>query len=185
MSVELAMFIAVSALAIAGGIGVVITSNVVYAALFLLLSLLAVAGLYILIFSPFLALVQVLIYGGAIIVVVLFSLMLTRQSGEAGNLDAKHKPIAAVAGLGMMGALIAAVVATAWPEDTPTEPVGFRELGAELFTRWAVPFELASLLLLVALIGAIVLARPGGGAPSADSAGDDAPSTDTSPGDAA
>ena len=133
MSVELAMFIAVSALAIAGGIGVVIASNVVYAALFLLLSLLAVAGIYILIFSPFLALVQVLIYGGAIIVVVLFSLMLTRQSGEAGDLDAKHKPIAAIAGLGMMGALIAAAVTTAWPDDVVTEPVGFRELGAELF----------------------------------------------------
>ncbi len=178
------MFIAVSALAIAGGIGVVIASNVVYAALFLLLSLLAVAGIYILIFSPFLALVQVLIYGGAIIVVVLFSLMLTRQSGEAGDLDAKHKPFAAVAGLGMMGALIAAAVTTVWPDDVATEPVGFRELGAELFTRWAVPFEIASLLLLVALIGAIVLARPGGGAPSAESTGDDTPS-DSSSGDAA
>ena len=180
MSVELAMFIAVSALAIAGGIGVVIASNVVYAALFLLLSLLAVAGIYILIFSPFLALVQVLIYGGAIIVVVLFSLMLTRQSGEAGNLDAKQKPLAAVAGLAMLGALVAAIVATSWPESGGTEPVGFRELGAELFTRWAVPFEIASVLLLVALIGAIVLARPGGPNETAD---DDLPPAD--PGDGA
>ena len=176
MSVELAMFVAVSALAIAGGIGVVIASNVVYAALFLLLSLLAVAGIYILIFSPFLALVQVLIYGGAIIVVVLFSLMLTRQSGEAGNLDVKHKPIAAVAGLGMLGALVAAVVATSWPEPAGAEPVGFRELGAELFTRWAVPFEIASVLLLVALIGAIVLARPGD---DPESGGGDAPPADS------
>lgn len=160
MSVELAMFFAISTIAIAGGIGTVTTPNVVYAALFLLLSLLAVAGIYILIFSPFLALVQILIYGGAVIVVVLFSLMLTRQSGEAGNLDSRQKPIAFVAGSGMLAVLIATVLKNSWPEPVDRKAVSFTELGSELFTRWAVPFELASLLLLVALIGAIVLARP-------------------------
>ena len=170
MSPELAMFFAISAIAIAGGIGTVLTPNVVYAALFLLLSLLGVAGIYILIFSPFLALVQVFIYGGAIIVVVLFSLMLTRQSGEAGDLDSKQKPFAALAGLGMMGVLIATVVNNAWPETVDPEPVSFTQLGSELFTRWAVPFEIASLLLLVALIGAIVLARPSDDAGTGDRA---------------
>lgn len=160
MTAELAMFFAISTVAIAGGIGVVATSNVVYAALFLLLSLLAVAGIYILIFSPFLALVQVLIYGGAIVVVVLFSLMLTRQSGEAGNLDSKQKPVAFVTGLGMMAVLITAVLNNSWNETVGPKPVSLTKLGSELFTRWAVPFEIASLLLLVALIGAIVLARP-------------------------
>ena len=160
MSAELAMFFAISTIAIAGGIGTVITPNVVYAALFLLLSLLAVAGIYILIFSPFLALVQILIYGGAVIVVVLFALMLTRQSGEAGNLDSRQKPIAFVAGSGMLAVLIATVLKNSWPDPVDRQVVGLTELGSELFTRWAVPFELASLLLLVALIGAIVLARP-------------------------
>ncbi len=154
------MFFAISTIAIAGGIGTVITPNVVYAALFLLLSLLAVAGIYILIFSPFLALVQILIYGGAVIVVVLFALMLTRQSGEAGNLDSRQKPIAFVAGSGMLAVLIATVLKNSWPDPVDRQVVGLTELGSELFTRWAVPFELASLLLLVALIGAIVLARP-------------------------
>ena len=160
MSAELAMFFAISTIAIAGGSGTVITPNVVYAALFLLLSLLAVAGIYILIFSPFLALVQILIYGGAVIVVVLFALMLTRQSGEAGNLDSRQKPIAFVAGSGMLAVLIATVLKNSWPDPVDRQVVGLTELGSELFTRWAVPFELASLLLLVALIGAIVLARP-------------------------
>ena len=154
------MFFAISTIAIAGGIGTVITPNVVYAALFLLLSLLAVAGIYILIFSPFLALVQILIYGGAGIGVVLFALMLTRQSGEAGNLDSRQKPIAFVAGSGMLAVLIATVLKNSWPDPVDRQVVGLTELGSELFTRWAVPFELASLLLLVALIGAIVLARP-------------------------
>ncbi len=161
MSALLAMFIVVSAIAVAGGIGTVLSKSVVYASLFLLLSLLAVAGIYVLLFSPFLALVQVLIYGGAIIVVVLFALMLTRKGDAPESLDNKQKPLAAVTGLAALGVLIATVVANRWPDAIEPEPVGFVELSETLFNKWAVPFELASVLLLVALIGAIVMAKPG------------------------
>lgn len=64
------LFIVLSVITLAGGLGVVLTRNVVHAALFLLVSLLAIAGVYLLLFTEFLALVQVLIYGGAIIIVV-------------------------------------------------------------------------------------------------------------------
>ncbi len=161
MSPQLGIYIAVALVAVAGGLGTVLARNVVYASLSLLLSLLAVAGVYVLVFSPFLAVVQVLIYGGAIIVVVLFALMLTRQSPEGGGLDNRQKPLAAAAGLGALGVLIATIVVNEWPAAVEPKPAGFRELGESLFSQWAVPFEIASVLLLVALIGAIVIARPG------------------------
>ena len=72
------LFILLSVLALGGGLGVVVTRNVVHAALLLLVSLVAVAGLYLILLAEFLALVQVLIYGGAIIIVLLFAIMLTR-----------------------------------------------------------------------------------------------------------
>ena len=110
MSPLLAMFTVVSAVAVAGGAGVVFSRSVVYASLYLLLSLMAVAGVYILLFSAFLAVVQVLIYGGAIIVVVLFALMLTRQQDETESLDNRQKPLAVVTGLATLGSLIAIIV---------------------------------------------------------------------------
>ena len=158
-----AIFGVVAALAIIGGLGVVFSRNVVYASLFLLLSLLAVAGIYVLIFSPFLAVVQVLIYGGAVTVVVLFALMLTRQRERPESLDDRQKPLAIIVGLAAMGVLVATVVVNRWPAAVDPNPAGFRDLGSTLFTTWAVPFEIASLLLLVALIGSIVIARPGDG----------------------
>lgn len=157
----LGIYIAVALIAVAGGLGTVLARNVVYASLSLLLSLMAVAVIYVLIFSPFLALVQVLIYGGAIIVVVLFALMLTRQSGEPQSLDNRQRPLAALAGLGALGVLVAVIIVNRWPKSVEPQPVGFRQLGSTLFNQWAVPFEIASVLLLVALIGAIVIARPG------------------------
>ena len=156
------MFGIVSAVAIIGGLGVVLSRNVVYASLFLLLSLLAVAGIYVLVFAPFLAIVQVLIYGGAITVVVIFALMLTRQREKPESLDNRQKPLAFLVGLAAMGILIATVVVNKWPPSREPRPIGFKEIGTTLFGQWAIPFEIASLLLLVALIGAIVIARPGG-----------------------
>ena len=161
MSALEAMFLAVSAVAVAGGLGAVLARNVVYASLFLLLSLMAVAGIFVLLFAPFLAVVQVLIYGGAIVVVVLFALMLTRRGDEVERLDNRQRPLAALTGLATLGTLAGVMVATAWPDAPEPAPSSFRTFSETLFGQWAVPFEIASLLLLVALIGAIVIARPG------------------------
>ena len=161
MSPVVALFFGVSALAVAGGLGVVLSQSVVYASLFLLLSLLAVAGIFILLLAPFLALVQVLIYGGAIVVVVLFALMLTRQGEARQDLNNRQRPLAAITALAALGVLLATVVVSKWPPTQELRPVGFTDLASTLFGTWAVPFEIASVLLLVALIGAIVIARPG------------------------
>ena len=154
----LALFVIVAIFTLGGAVGVVATRNVVHAALFLLLSLLGVAGAYLLLFAEFLALVQVLIYGGAVTIVVLFAVMLTRSSEYPRITDNKQWP------LGLITATVLAVVlgAAFWlAPDVVAEPQApvFTELGASLFTKWALPFEIASLVLLVALIGAIIIAR--------------------------
>jgi NADH-quinone oxidoreductase subunit J len=156
--VALALFVIVAIFTLGGAVGVVATRNVVHAALFLLLSLLGAAGAYLLLFAEFLALVQVLIYGGAVTIVVLFAVMLTRSSEYPRITDNRQWP------LGLITAIVLAVIlgAAFWlAPDVVAEPQApeFKELGASLFTKWALPFEIASLVLLVALIGAIIIAR--------------------------
>ena len=155
------LFVIAAILTLGGGIGVVATRNVVHAALFLLVSLVAVAGLYLLVFAEFLALVQVLIYGGAIVIVLLFAIMLTRSQEYPRISDNPQWPLAIVAGLAVFGVLAAAFL---WkmPPDSVAKGPELSELGNSLFTQWALPFEVVSLVLLVALIGAIIIARAGG-----------------------
>ena len=155
---QLALFAIVAIFTLGGALGVVATRNVVHAALFLLLSLLGAAGAYLLLFAEFLALVQVLIYGGAVIIVVLFAVMLTRSSEYPRITDNPQWPLAL-----LTSAVLAAVLGAAFwlaPEIAaePQAPA-FTDLGRSLFTKWALPFEIASLVLLVALIGAIIIAR--------------------------
>lgn len=161
MTVAEGFFYVVAAGTVAGGLGVVLSRNVVHAALSLIFTLLTVATLYILLASEFLALVQILIYAGAVTILLLFALMLTRVRDTPLTMDGPQKPIAAVAGLVLMGALLGMVVATTWPRDRgEATVVSLETLGDALFRSWAVPFEVASLVLLVALVGAIVIARP-------------------------
>ena len=156
-----ALFVLAGILTLGGGLGVVATRNVVHAALFLLLSLVSVAGIYLLLFAEFLALVQVLIYGGAIIIVLLFAIMLTRSHEYPRISDNPQWPLAIVAGLTVFGVLAAAFLWKISPDSDAQGP-GLSTLGDSLFTEWAIPFEIASLVLLIALIGAIIIARAGG-----------------------
>ncbi len=100
------VFILLAVLTIGGALGVVMTRNVVHAALALLVSLIAVAGVYLVLFAEFLALVQVLIYGGAIIIVLMFAIMLTRSSDYPRITDNKQWPLAAIASLAFLGVLV-------------------------------------------------------------------------------
>ena len=162
MSLSLVMFYVLSVVCLGGALGVVLSRNVMYAALLLLVSLIGVAGVFLLLLAEFIALVQVLIYGGAITIVALFVIMLTREQEFLALRDNPQRPLAVVAGLAVFGLLVAAMV-NGSPDATVRESVGFGALGESLFTQWAVPFEVASLVLLVALIGAIVISREGSG----------------------
>ncbi len=160
MTVAQGIFYLIAALAVGGALGVVLMRSTVYAALFLILNLLAVAGIYILLASEFLALVQVLIYGGAVTVLLLFALMLTRVTDLPETMVGAQWPLAGLASALLAGLLIAAGARTDWPGDVgQITRVPFNDLGNTLFRQWAVPFEIASLVLLVALVGAIILAR--------------------------
>ena len=160
---SLVVFYVLAALTLLAAVGVVTTRNVVYAALFLLASLTGVAGLFVLLFAEFLALVQILIYGGAIIIVILFALMLTRNTEYQGASEHRRWPFAALVSGSLFGVMTVAVIgdSSRYNADERTG-VDFITLGTGLFERWAVPFEIASVLLLVALIGAIVIGRSAG-----------------------
>ena len=158
----LILFYAAATLTLFASFGVVATRNIVHAALFLLAALAGVAGLFVLLYAEFLALVQLLIYGGAIIIVILFALMLTRSGEYEGETETRRRPFAALAAALLFGLMTAVFVADAEQFNTNTrEAVPFRTLAEDLFAVWAVPFEIASLVLLVALIGAVVIGRAG------------------------
>ena len=153
-----ALFLLLGGVALAGALGVVTTRNVVHATLALLLTLMAVAGLFVLLLAPFLALVQVLIYGGAITIVILFALMLTRTTEFLRLGDNPQRPVAALAAVVTFGVLAAAFLvgrAEGRPRPGPT----FEEFSTALFAQWALPFLVVSLVLLIALMGAIIIAR--------------------------
>ena len=158
MSLGLVIFALVAAVLIGGGLGVVTSRNVAHAAIFLLLAMGAVAGVFILLLAEFLALVQILIYGGAVVIVLLFALMLTRREEFSQIRDNPQRPLAAVAAVILMAVISIALIGSR-VETQALERPSLEEIGIELFTQWAIPFEVASLVLLVALIGAIIIAR--------------------------
>ena len=156
------LFYLVAALILFGAAGVVLSRNIVYAAVGLLLTMLGTAGLFILVFAEFLALVQVLIYGGAVVVLILFAVMLTRIDDFRNLTDNGQLLVAGVLSIIVVITLIAAILTTSI-EQSLLSGVGIQELGIVLFSDWAIPFEIASLVLLIALIGSVVLVKRGEG----------------------
>jgi NADH-quinone oxidoreductase subunit J len=143
---------------VAGALGAVLSSNVVHAALALVLAAMGVAGMFLLLASEFLALVQVLVYGGGVAILILFALMLTNAADDPVVQDGSQKPFAWGVGAAMGAVIVAAMVGTTW-HGAADSVVNFRDLGVRLYRDFGVPFEVASLVLLVALVGAITIAR--------------------------
>jgi NADH-quinone oxidoreductase subunit J len=157
------LFLLLGLVAVGSALLVVTTRNMVHAALWLVVTLGAVAGCYLLLAAEFLAWVQILIYVGAVVVLLLFALMLTKApTGPQADLNAgRVVPAAAVAAL-VGGLLVVTVVAGFRGEviDLEAAVVGSAEVtGATIFQQWVLPFEVLSVLLLAALIGAIALSR--------------------------
>jgi len=142
-------------------LGVVTSSSIIHSAIFLIASLAGVGAMYVFLTVEFLALVQFLIYGGAVTVLILLALMLTRGGASLKeSLNGPQAPYAVVVAGGLMAILIAVAVATTWPgaTDAPAN-VGLNLISEKLFIDFGPPFVIASVLLLVALVGAIILAR--------------------------
>lgn len=145
---------------IGAGLLVVTLRNVIHSAVAMMACFAALAGLYVLLGAPIVAAAQVLIYIGAISVLILFAIMLT-QAGDA-NLPAPfHKQVwfglvAAIATFGLIGW---AAINTDWGGAAEVIRINLPHLAETLFTTYALPFEIVGLLLLAAIIGAIFLAR--------------------------
>ncbi len=141
--------------------GVVFSRSVLHSAIFLIGSMAGVGAMYVFLTVEFLALVQFLIYGGAVTVLILLALMLTRSdpSGRPEPVNGSQLPFALLVGISLVTTLAAVAIDTVW--GAPGEPanVAITTVSDRMFQAFGVPFILASALLLVALIGAIILAR--------------------------
>lgn len=163
MSWVQAVFVLLGLVAVGSALLVVTTSNMVHAALWLVVTLGAVAGVYLVLAAEFLAWVQVLIYVGAVVVLLLFALMLTKAptGPQPGTERRRAVPAALVAAL--VGVLLVVTVMAGFEgveldlDETLVGSAG--ATGATVFEKWVLPFEVLSVLLLAALIGAIVLSR--------------------------
>jgi NADH-quinone oxidoreductase subunit J len=155
-SLNAVAFVLLAAAVLIGALRVVTTRNVVHAAFWMLETLVALAGVYLLLSAEFVALVQLMVYAGAVAVLLIFAVMLTLRRREDARRSRDFSWTALVASVALLGGIGAALVGyapavTAFPEKTP----GVLELGRVLFTAYALPFEIASLVLLVALVGAV------------------------------
>ncbi len=161
-----AVMLALGAVAVGAGAMVVGTRHVVRAGLWLVVSLGAVAGIYLALGAEVVAWVQVLIYVGAVVVLLLFAVMLTRAPiGASDDLDRSRWPGALIGGGAALGLGALFVDAYRWTRVPGGVPGGGADtIGAAVFTDWVLPFEVLSVLLLSALVGAIVVSRPAVGA---------------------
>ena len=175
--VEIA-FVLLGIVALSSAVLVVTTTQLVHAALWLVVSFGALAGCYLLLSAELVAWVQVLIYVGAVVVLLLFGIMLTRAPiGPSTDLDSGNRPAAFLVGLGTAGTLVTVLLTGVRHAyfnlgDNPGAGTA-RSLGDAIFRYWVLPFEVLSVLLLAALVGAIVLSRTNIGrvaAPEDDSA---------------
>ncbi|MFE5613881.1 NADH-quinone oxidoreductase subunit J [Streptomyces sp. NPDC056463] len=160
--VEIA-FLLVGLVTLGAAVVTVTTRQLVHAALWLVVALGGLAVEYLLLTAEFIAWVQVLIYVGSVVVLLLFGLMLTKAPiGRSPDADSGNRPVALAVALAAAAALVWVVVdafRTTWIElDGPAQ--GSTEVSGEiLFRHWVLPFEALSVLLLAALVGAIVLSR--------------------------
>jgi NADH-quinone oxidoreductase subunit J len=142
-------------------IRVVTVKNVVHAALYLIVVLAGVAGIYILLAAEFAAVVQVLVYIGAIVVLFLFGIMLTRAPiGEEADLDNDQRWVALIVALFLFGVLGSVLVdAFHRRRVAPLTVQRTSDVSLSIFSTYVIPFEVVSIVLLAALVGAIVIAR--------------------------
>jgi len=156
------LFYAFALMTIAGAAGCAFSRNIIYSAWALLFAFLGVAGLYVFLGADFPAVAQVLIYVGGILVLILFAIMLTKQIGGDPSLTNAHLglPIGAALAAATVGTLAYMAVMTPWKEapSRSYEPVS-AALGTAFLTDFLLPFEVASVVLLAALVGAVIIAR--------------------------
>lgn len=163
MNATQVIFIILSAVALIGALGVVVSRNLFHAAIFLVLSFVGVAGYYVLLEAEFLAMIQILVYVGAISILIIFAIMLSRRL-MSPEFKARNEQWlwALVAAAALFVVLVIVLLQVNWPVAQANVPDGtLVELGKAMVNpdQYLLVFEVASVLLLVALVGAVVIAR--------------------------
>jgi len=157
-------FYFLSALAVLSGIVVITRRNPVHSALSLIVTLLSLAGLYLMLYAPFVAGVQIILYAGGIMVLFLFVIMLVSIERAQREYQFNKQWIVGICATAVLGVLLVLgysegkaifpAIPAAMPENTNTQ-----EIAIFLYGNYLLPFEVASLLLLVAIVGAVVMAK--------------------------
>lgn len=165
MSITEFIFGFLTVMALFGAVMVVVSKNPVYSVLWLIVTFFAISGHYIMLNAQFLAVVNIIVYAGAIMVLFLFVIMLMNlnKEGEPAGRGRWLKVAGAIAGGSLMLVLIAALRDTEMTDRQAllgTGDIGLvKNLGQVLFTKYVVPFEIASVLFLSAMVGAVVIGR--------------------------
>lgn len=161
MILQTAVFILFSLITLGAGLAVVTNRNLLHSAFYLILSFVGVAGLFVMLEATFLAVVQILVYVGAIAVLIIFAIMLTRRLMSKDLIQRNAQWVWSALGAGgMFIVLVLVVLRVNWPIVSSTIPEeAVSSLGISLMSTYVVPFEVASVLLLIALVGAIIIAR--------------------------
>jgi NADH-quinone oxidoreductase subunit J len=155
------LFYLISAVTVAGAVGVAVSRNILYSALGLLLALLGAGSLYVFLAADFVAVTQLLVYVGGVLILILFAVMLTNRITEV---NVSNTSLSVFGGVllfvSVAPVLLAVAVLTPWAVQAvgPSVPTT-ATIGNGFLTKWLLPFEVASLVLLSTLIGAVVIAR--------------------------
>ncbi len=161
--VQIVSFGILAVMMIGAALGVVLLSNIVYSAFLLAAVFVSISGIYLLLNADFVATAQVLIYVGAVNVLILFAIMLVNKREDFVPVrNSWVRPVlTSVVSLGLFALLSAMVLSTPWSLSTGPTPgnSSIISIGQHFFSDFLLPFELASVLLLMAMVGAIILAR--------------------------
>jgi NADH-quinone oxidoreductase subunit J len=161
MSGEFIAFLGLALVAIAGGVLMINLTQVVHMVIALVFSFISIAGIYVLLSAEFVAAVQILIYSGAITIIMLFGIMLTKHHDHSEPKSSLGKKILIIGGIAIFAV---SVYVGIYDLQFPTQATELhvdntRQIGMALYSNYIIPFELTSVVLLVALIGAIILAK--------------------------
>jgi NADH-quinone oxidoreductase subunit J len=167
MNLDLILFFILALVAVGTAMGMLLSRNAVYSALFLVLNFITVAVFYLLLGAPFIAMSQITVYAGAIMVLFLFVIMLLgAESLPQAEVLPWQRPFAIGLAVILVSEAAYLLITRATtnmpvplPGEAPNTMANLRELGMTLFSQYLLPFEVTSILLLVAMVGAIVLIR--------------------------
>ncbi len=155
---EVIAFYVLAALTLGAALGVMAARQIFHAVLLLIVTFVGIAGFFVLLSAEFLAMAQIVIYVGAIAVLLLFAVLLTPHDSRFNNETGMFAP-AVLLSVALAAVFVFVIVDADWTQVNDSPLLGARELGNALLGPWVIPFEVASVLLTAALVGATMLAR--------------------------